>query len=92
MVDLCLRTAALADPENVAWRSIPSAAQPPEAVAARAARDRCYGHYLEPLRALVGGRPLVVAPAAAPKAPGAVEGVPLAAAEAKAAKEAMYKV
>ncbi len=90
LVDLCLRTAALADPENLAWRA--AAAAPPEAAAARAARDRCYGHFLEPLRSLVAGRALTVAAAAAPKAPGGAEGVPLAAPEMKAAKEAMFKV
>lgn len=92
LVDLCLRTAALADPENLAWRA--ATAAPPEAAAARAARDRCYAHFLEPLRSLAAGRALTVAAAAAaaPKPPGGGEGVPLAAPEVRAAKEAMFKV
>ncbi|KAI8471772.1 MAG: nucleoporin-domain-containing protein [Monoraphidium minutum] len=95
LVDLCLRAAALADPENAAWRPSGPAAPPPEAAAARAVRGRCYAHFLDPLRSLLGAGPLLaVAPAGAAKdggATGAVEGVALSGAEAKAAKDAIFR-
>ena len=111
LVDLCLRAAALADPENLAWRlgigggaaaaaaaaagaAGAGAVAPPEAAAARAARDRCYAPFLDTLRALLAGTPVVAAPATAPAgpaAPGPVEGAPLTSAEAADAKRAICR-
>jgi hypothetical protein len=97
VVQLVLACAALADPGSLAWRHSTAT----DTAAARAARDSCYAVLLEQLKPLLGlgAAPLAAPLGAAADAAGAgagagasTQGVPLTAAECKAAKDAIIEV